>query len=133
QRFSLAIDKYSIDGLNTDGAQSIVTVRLADRFGNPVPDGTAVSFTSEEGGDIEPECLTETRTVDATRGLFESGICSVLCRSAGTRPLDGRVSILATASGEESFIDTVSDGRHGAGDVQTSDLAEAWLDTDESS
>jgi hypothetical protein len=130
-RFSMAVDKYSIDGFAVDGAQAVVTVRMADRFGNPVPDGTAVSFTSENGGDIEPECLTETRTVDVALGLFESGLCSVLFRSSGIRPPDGRVSILATVIGEESFIDAVSDGRFGPGDIQTSHVAEAWLDRDE--
>ena len=42
--FSLSVDKANIDGGNFDGEIATVTVRLADQFSNPVPDGTVVSF-----------------------------------------------------------------------------------------
>ncbi|MEJ2531296.1 MAG: hypothetical protein P8Y92_05805, partial [Halioglobus sp.] len=32
-----------------DGVTSVITVRMADRFNNPVPDGTTVFFTTEYG------------------------------------------------------------------------------------
>lgn len=37
------------DAATTDGIEVGVTVRAADHFNNPVPDGTAVSFITEGG------------------------------------------------------------------------------------
>jgi hypothetical protein len=124
--FSLSIDKPNIEGFDYDGAIAKVTVRLADRFSNPVPDGTPVSFQAE-GGSIGAQCLTTT-TAD------EGGICSVSFRSSNPRPSDGRVSILATAIGEESFTDTDGNGifNSGGNDATTyTDLGEPWLDLNE--
>jgi hypothetical protein len=124
--FSLSVDKLNIEGLDYDGAIAKVTVRLADRFSNPVPDGTPVSFQAE-GGSIEAQCLTTTTE-------SEGGICSVNFRSSNPRPTDGRVSILATAIGEESFTDTDGNGvfNSGGNDASTyTDLGEPWLDLNE--
>lgn len=124
--FSLSVDKLNIEGWNFDGAIAKVTVRLADRFSNPVPDGTPVSFQAE-GGSIEAQCLTTTTST-------EGGICSVNFRSSSPRPADGRVSILATAIGEESFTDTDGNGvfNSGGADATTyTDLGEPWLDLNE--
>ncbi|MFP5357758.1 MAG: hypothetical protein ACLGHI_04795 [Gammaproteobacteria bacterium] len=102
---------------------------MADRFNNPVPDGTAVNFRTEAGS-IEPGCSSEN----------QSGECFVLWRSQGDRPLDGRVTILATAIGEENFIDRNGNGIYDSdpnGDGATTDaepfddMGEAFLDADE--
>ena len=74
---------------------------LADRFNNPVPDGTAVTFTTE-GGSIDGGCTTN------------NGQCSVMFRSQNPRPADGRITVLATATGEESFTDANGNGRYDA-------------------
>jgi hypothetical protein len=120
--FSLSADILNPEAWLIDGAQVTVTARLADAFNNPVPDGTAVSFTAE-GGSIEPSCTTL------------SGRCSVIWSSQLPRPeghvlgdannvtqapeiintmgqsYGGRVSIVATAIGEESFPDSNGNGR----------------------
>ncbi|WP_335908672.1 Ig-like domain-containing protein [Shewanella indica] len=115
--FSLSADNYNPEGWNYDGVEVKVTARLADAFNNPVPDGTAVSFTTE-GGVIESSCTTT------------AGACTVTWTSQNPRPtgntlgggeqpsLDnlgqpygGRVTILATAIGEESFPDLNGNGR----------------------
>src|SRR5690606_8140074 len=57
-RFSMAVDTINPAAGNHLGVQVPVTVRAADRFGNWVPDGTRVNFTSELG-DIEGSCQTE--------------------------------------------------------------------------
>jgi hypothetical protein len=75
------------------GEESIITVWLSDNFQNPVPDGTAVNFTTE-GGQIEPSCLTV------------NGSCFVTWESTDPRVADHRVTILATALGHETFFDT---------------------------
>lgn len=125
QRFSLSVDRYNIDAMNVDGVETHITARLGDRFGNPVPDGTPVSFQAETGGSIDPQCLT-----GPTYG-FDVGTCTVTFRSHGQRPVDGRVSILATVIGEESFIDTNGDGTFSENDIHVGDLDEPWLDLDE--
>ncbi|MCS6261591.1 hypothetical protein G3479_20540 [Shewanella baltica] len=150
--FSLSASNLSPEGWDYDGIEVDVTARLADAFNNPVPDGTAVSFTTE-GGVIASSCLTV------------NGACSVKWTSQNPRPtgdtlamqgkepsLDaelgqpygGRVTILATAIGEESFPDTNSNGRFDASEVANFlskkdvsgnpyDLSEAFVDHNEDS
>lgn len=95
--FSLAASILNVDGLSFDGSTTELTVHMADTFNNPVPDGTAVSFVVE-GGSIEPSCTTI------------GGSCSVTWTSQDPRPADGIVRILAYALGNESYIDTNSNG-----------------------
>ncbi|MCL1048356.1 Ig-like domain-containing protein [Shewanella abyssi] len=144
--FSLSADNLNPEGWGYDGVEVNVVARLADTFNNPVPDGTAVSFTTE-GGVIDPSCLTV------------SGTCSVKWTSQNPRPtgktLDGepsttpdlgpdfggRVTILATAIGEESFPDLNGNGRFDASELATFegedvsgnkyDLSEAFVDHNE--
>lgn len=130
--FSLAVSCQNIEGWNVDGTIATVTARLADRFSNPVPNGTAVSFQAE-GGSILPQCQTATNS-------NEGGVCSVDFRSSNPRPAGGRITLLATAIGEESFIDADGNGAFTAADTfrlapsggnPAHDLGEPWLDTDE--
>ena len=81
-----------------------VTVQLADRYNNPAPDGTSVAFTSD-GGHVAGSCTTPLKTSG-------DGECQVNWTSANPIPMttatrrsyrNGRVQILATAIGEESF------------------------------
>jgi hypothetical protein len=120
--FSLAVQCFSIEGWELDGITTSVTARLGDRFQNPVPDGTAVTFTAE-GGNILSQCST---TTSATEG----GVCSVNYRSSNPRPSNGRVTLLAKAIGEESFTDANGNGAFDAGEA-FSDLAEPFRDDNE--
>ena len=93
-----------------------ITVSLADHFRNPVPDGTAVSFTTESGV-IGASCLTGNK----------SGMCSVNFCPTGPMPLDGRITIMAYALGEESFNEdpTIPNGINRYDDGETfQDLCE---------
>ncbi|GAA5140137.1 hypothetical protein [Thalassotalea piscium] len=133
--FSLSRGVANPEAWNVDGIEVPVTVRMADAFNNPVPDGTAVNFTAE-GGSIGSSCTTE------------NGVCSVMWTSQNPRPTGktltqsfctvadnndpaifcarepladgknylgqkygGRVTVLATAIGEESFPDKNGNGR----------------------
>lgn len=133
--FSLSTATYNVEGANFDGCASnvgsTVSVFLADHFNNPVPDGTAVSFTAE-GGAIDASCLTGLANTQLTNGSVISqkgipGSCSVRFCSANPRASDGRVTILAYALGEESFDDNpaIPNGinRYDAGETFT-DLCE---------
>lgn len=129
--FSVAVTCHNVEAYNTDGVIVAVTARLADRFSNPVADGTAVQFNSE-GGHIQPQCTTTTTAI-------ESGLCAVNWVSADPRPLvglpsasfpggrKGRSTIFATAIGEESFVDANGNGAFDPGETFT-DMAERFRD-----
>jgi hypothetical protein len=137
--FSLSATILNPEGWDRDGTEVEVTARLADAYNNPVPDGTAVSFTTE-GGSIEPSCVTT------------KGACTVTWTSQYPRPeghvlmhetgdeynyfvnqpdvihvpeqfntlgqqYGGRATIIATAIGEESFPDLNGNGRFDASEA----------------
>lgn len=94
--FSLSQGTFNIEGGNRDGTPNTYTVRATDRSGNPVPDGTSILFWAE-GGQIQATATTST-----TNGISSATANFV---SQDYRPADGRVTVLAYAIGEESFID----------------------------
>ena len=55
--FSMAVSCPNVEGLHIDGVPVKVTVRLADRYNNPAPDGTTVAFTAS-GGHVGGNCTT---------------------------------------------------------------------------
>lgn len=97
----------NVEAYGTDGVVVPVTVRLSDRYNNPVLDGTAVTFYTN-GGQIVGSCTTA------------GGACVANWTSTNPRPqtnsdsppllANGRATVLATAIGEESFTDTNGDG-----------------------
>ena len=123
--FSLAANKLSVEGA-CDGEPVNITIRAADRYNNPVPAGTAISFTTE-GGKINAQCFTGDPLADPST---EAGVCSVLLTVQAPRPANGRVSVLATAVGEESFDDDNGNGYYDSGE-SFEDLGEAFVDYNE--
>ncbi len=106
------------EAFNIDGSRVGLEVILGDHFNNPVPDGTPVNFLTN-GGLIDASCLTT------------NSRCIAQWTSAPPHPADGRVTILATTVGEESFHDTNSNGRFDDGELAIKDdLPEAFIDTD---
>jgi nucleoid-associated protein YgaU len=96
---SIAADKLSLEAANTDGLQSKITMRVADRQGNPVPVGTPVTFIASHGL-VQGSCL-----------LDSASQCLVTFTSQGgtAPPINGKAVILAYLDGEESFIDVNGD------------------------
>lgn len=130
--FSLAVQCPNVEAWSRDGVQVPVTARLADRFNNPVPDGTAVTFNTE-GGQIQSQCQTASTQT-------QSGFCTVNWTSANPRPgptppggdlRAGRSTVFATAIGEESFTDGNGNGSFDVGENFV-DLAERFRDENES-
>jgi len=143
------------DGFTKDGITRTVTVRMADKFNNPVPDGTAASFTTEYGA-IQPSCKTTggacsvtwssqeprfpTLTgTDFVRTIFSPGYkCPGFNTTSGPCPNDlgytrgGRSTVLVTAQGEESFIDRNGNGIMDEAEKDLfTNLPEAFLDHNE--
>jgi hypothetical protein len=117
--FSVAASQLNIEAFAYDGVTTTLTVRMSDRYGNLVPDGTAVTFRTAGGvSTVNPSCTTT------------NSACSVTFSSSGVRPTNGRLAILATAIGEESFVDTNGNGIYDAGEPYT-DLPEAFVDANE--
>ncbi|QIB66374.1 Ig-like domain-containing protein [Kineobactrum salinum] len=154
---SLSAESLNVPGARQlDGVQIELTVRMADKFNNPVPDGTAAVFRTEYGS-IEGSC--------ATGAEGEAGACTVIWTSQAPRfptfnadlvrttndseyncpshsepsgpcPDDlgyirgMRSTVLVTALGEESFIDQNGNGLYDEGEP-FDDLAEAFIDHNE--
>jgi hypothetical protein len=114
---SVALGKLAIEGANIDGTTTTVTVSVADRQGNPVPDGTEINLTSQTGVLIPSTCFTQGGTSQ----------CSVMIRSQGTRTTTGQVAIFATLPGEEDFVDAAGSNVYVPGDSFT-DLGNAYRD-----
>jgi hypothetical protein len=113
KHFSLATQTGNCEGRDIFQSCSFLTATLGDHFGNPVPDGTAVNFTTD-GGVIAASCVTGSlppagatsvgQTTDSKVGPG-SGACTVELRSGNPIPASGRVVVLAYAEGEEAFFD----------------------------
>lgn len=131
--FTLSALVKNVEGGEFNGCPApsgtIITARLSDHFRNPAPDGTAVSFTAEQGS-IDASCLTGLTNTTLTDGtvITQKGVpgeCTVRYCAGNPRPADGRVTILAYALGEESFVDTNGNNRFDAGESFT-DLGEPF-------
>lgn len=122
RNFSFSATRYNLEGMNTDGDGSLLTVRVADRSGNPVPDGTAINFRTE-GGQVVGSCATQ-----RVQGI---SMCqSVRFESQNPRPANGYVSMMVYALGEESFIDSNGNNIFDASEAYD-DLGDVFLDINE--
>jgi hypothetical protein len=123
---TLGPENFNPETWSINGVEVVLTVHAADHFNNPVPDGTSVYFTTE-GGQIQSQCQVE------------DGTCSVDWTSANPRPdendvpdgMAGRLTILATMLGEESFVDANGNGVLDSGDPAYADIPEAYRDDNE--
>ncbi|AZN36056.1 hypothetical protein [Iodobacter ciconiae] len=120
--FSLSANIANPEFYSVDGNEIVLTARASDRFGNPVPDGSAVSFMTEGGiGTIAPRCS------------MVNGACSVTLLSSGDRQKlvgAGRMTVLAHMVGEESFNDLNGNGVFDSGE-SWSDQGEVFLNGNE--
>ena len=100
--FTFAAARYNIEGAEHADETDTITMRLSDRFNNPVPDGTVVSFTTE-GGSIKGDQDSAQGTTGSC--ITKNGVCNATLTSTNPKPKDGRVTVLAYVQGEESFFD----------------------------
>lgn len=114
-RFSMSAEYYNLEGWSYDGETVPVTVIAADSMGNPVPDGTPISFVTGAGS-IDANCQTGVATGRPLPGDGTPGVCSVPIRSQGVRPPNGRLRVAAYAVGEEHYEDLNSNNRYDVGE-----------------
>lgn len=122
QRFmSLSAGQFALEGWAVDGTSTILTVRLADRQGNAVEDGTVINFTAE-GGQVARSCAT-TRTENISS-------CSVTFVTQNPRPGGGRASVLAYTEGTKDYVDANGNNIFDAGDT-LAQIGDAYRDDNE--
>jgi len=149
---------FNNEGGDIDGASVKLTLRMADKFNNPVPDGTVAFFTTEYGSIVDScETTGGACTVDWTaqaprqpliynnsggddyvstvdnRPCPLTGLTGYPCPGAAPaleNIIGHRSTVTVIAIGEESFIDTNGNGLWSVGE-QFEDLPEAWLDKNE--
>lgn len=94
--FSISADKFSLNAYAVDGEGVTIIARLADRFGNPVPEGTIVNFTAESGS-VPASCTTDS-----------VGACNVKWSSQGERPGNFHSNYSGTKNSEFLPIEPIS-------------------------
>lgn len=103
---SLSTEVFNVPrAADLDGVDVAITVRMADKFNNPVADGTSVTFTTEYGA-IDSSCLTGQSNGARYRSLRDTdtplrGTCSVLWISQAPR--------LPTFQDNRDSIQTIAD------------------------
>lgn len=123
QRFmSLAAETFNIEGWDIDGSSTQLTVRIADRQGNAVENGTVINFTAE-GGQVARSCATA-----QVNGISQ---CSVNFISQNPRPVGGRASVLAYMAGTKDYVDVNGNNRYDEGVDTLLKIGDAYRDDDE--
>jgi hypothetical protein len=111
QRFmSISVEIYNLDW-SFDGKTASVQIYAADTAGNPIPDGSAIQF-STEGGQI----LTSCKTTGITSGTSKISGCAVTFNTQDYRPVDGFATIIAWMIGEEAYKDLNANGKYDQGE-----------------
>ena len=87
---SLSASVFNVVGADRDGTTVTLTMRMADKFNNPVPDGTVVFFTTELGS-VEDSCETA------------GGACTVTWTSQ-----EPRQGLIYNNFGTDSYINTLN-------------------------
>ncbi len=148
--YSLSVDILNPGGADFDGEESRLTIRMADKFNNPVPDGTTAVFTTEFGA-VQASCETMAgqcgvtwNSQDPRFPLFNTDLLATIdnttCPTNGGRgnpcpdalgEVHGlRSNIVVTTIGEESFDDDNANGLWDPGEPHR-DLPEAFRDDNE--
>ncbi|MEA3465805.1 MAG: hypothetical protein U9R29_07335 [Thermodesulfobacteriota bacterium] len=122
KRMSIAAEYHSMDG-TINGLEDTITAVLVDRYGNPVPDGTPVSFMTEDG------TVGLSSGFDATTNIGEA---KAVLRTASSDNLVGHLcTVVAYAAGSESYIDDNGNGVYDDGESITHDMSDPYIDAND--
>jgi len=149
-RFRLAAQVANPRAGSWLGTEVPITVRVGDRFGNWVPDGYRVNFTTELG-DMDASCAVQDGTCTVTwvsvgqqsihfDGSRDSRSCLTIGPDADKRGLQpfrcsipdrfGRSTVMAWGIGEESFVDRDGTNQFDASDEWIA-MTDAFRDDNE--
>ncbi|WP_157753573.1 autotransporter outer membrane beta-barrel domain-containing protein [Ghiorsea bivora] len=133
--FSFETEKASFEGLDLIGNTNKFTVFAADIFGNPIRQGTLVSFITEVGS--IPSASTDSVGIATSTYTTAGGDPYTTLKGhplgAGTGK-GGYLTVLAMIKGQEAFSDNNNNGVFDAGDSfnpALHDLGEPFLDANE--
>lgn len=154
---SVATTTFNLPGLSCYGEKGTITAFVADRFGNPVPENTTVSFFTEAGAivssgltnefgqavadiitqgpaprNVKPASYYEYETFDAFGNPQPERFWNddLFTPKIVRNPRDGLLTIIVMTLGEEGYEDANGNGLHDAGENFT-DLSEPFLDTND--
>jgi len=122
---SISVDTYNLNWA-VDGVTTSIQIFVADTAGNPVPNGSAIQF-STEGGQIVTSCTT----TGIQSGTSVISGCNVTFNTQDYRPLDGFVRIIAWMRGEEAYKDLNANGVYDTGEPFI-DSGQIFRDDDDS-
>ena len=125
QRYmSLSISTFNVEAWDVDGVTTQVTVRVADRQGNPVVNGTVINFTTSSG-QIGSSCPTA-----LVNGV---SVCSVTWTSQAPRATwnHGRAAVLAFTNGQKDYVDVNGNNQYDAGTDTLLDIGDPYRDDTE--
>lgn len=114
-RLSAAAQFLNIAGRVSFGLRDQISVFVNDRFGNAVPPGTVVNFTTN-GASIVNVTPTD-----------DEGRATAVLLSEGGVPPNGIVTVLATTFGQEPFVDSNGNGVRDDGEL-FQDVPEPFID-----
>jgi hypothetical protein len=109
----------NVAGRVTFGLTDQIRAGLSDQFGNQLPIGTAVSFFAEGGG-ISAQGITPDGLAATANLVTQAPI-----------PADGRVMVMVTTIGQESFTDLNGNGQWDPGEPFVDQPPEVFLDANE--
>jgi len=154
---SVATNTLNLPGLSCYGEKGVITAFVADRFGNPVPENTTVSFFTEAGAivtsgltnpygqatadiitqgpaprNVKPSTFYEYEVTDAfgNRQPERSWDDDELTPKIVRNPGDGLLTIIVMTLGEEGFEDKNGNGVYDTGENYT-DISEPFIDTND--
>ncbi len=140
KHLGVAAEFLNIAGGKTLGLQDTITAFVGDRFGNVVPDGTAVNFISE-GGTIGTSpgsgAFTSTTNFGQATAVLQSAapntpdLAGFGLNANGELPNPGLNRIVAYTTGSESFTDSNGNGQRDDNEDFV-DLSEPYIDANDS-
>ncbi|MHB1399193.1 MAG: hypothetical protein ACYDAI_03120 [Trichloromonadaceae bacterium] len=128
--FSAAVEKFNVAGYATLGIETKVTAFVGDRYSNPVPIGTPVSFFTE-GGIIsvkDPSGNPTNLTNNLSQALATHVTAAPLPNTVSAfNGLIGLSTVLVTTQGQETYTDSNGNGIYDEGELFV-DLGEPFID-----
>lgn len=130
---SMSLSNHNPSAWEFDGEEVSISIIASDRYNNPVSDGTTIAFFTELG-QVQPSCQTVNGKCSAIWTSAEprdlGTLNSLYPRNLTTFNSDGITTVTAMVIGEESFIDSNSNGIFDDGDQfdLISDRGEAFED-----